>query len=196
MWNAVSSTGKRVVGTHPTTGDAYSFDGATVHKRDVEWGIVTGDIGAGDGAVHRIRDIRAFVETGGQDDSSASKFMGLYNATVASDYKMLSGQKQDYTDPYIADRDAKKKETIRDRMTAGKRLFDSVAVWHNSASPSTNDYLTDNPETNEIDISTPAKGESIVAALFGRVSSAGTYLRFHNLAAPLQSYVSNRRKGR
>lgn len=195
-WNAVSSTGKRVVGTHPTSGDPYSFDGASRHQRDIEWAVVSGDLGAGDGAIHRIRDIRAFVETGGQTDNPVTKFMGLYNTTVGSDYKMLSGQKQDYTDPYVADRDAMKKQTIRDRMTAGKRLFDSVAVWHNTASPSTNDYLTDNPETNEIDISTHAKGESIVAALFGRVSSAGTYLRFHNIVALLQSYASNRRKGR
>ena len=196
MWNAESVLGRRVVGVHPTSGDPYSFDGATIHKRDVEWGLVTGDIGAGDGAIHRVRDIRAFVETGGQDDTSATKFMGLYNATVAPDYKMLSGQKQDYTDPYLADRDALKKETVRNRMTAGKRLFDSVAVWHNSAAASSNDYLIDNPETNEIDISTHARGESVVAAVFGRVTSVGTYLRFHKLVALIQSFASNRRQGR
>lgn len=196
MWNAKDDKCRRVVGVHPTSGDAYSFDGATIHKRDVEWGVVTGDLGAGDGAIHRIRDIRAYVETGGQNDTAGTKFMGLYNATVAPDYKMLSGQKQDYTDPYLADQDALKKETIRNRMTSGKRLFDSVAVWHNPAAVSTNDYLIDNPETNEVDISTHARGESVVAAIFGRVTSVGAYLRFHNLVALIQSFASNRRQGR
>ena len=196
MWNAFDSQGRRLTGTNGISGDPNFFDGSAVHRRDVEWGVVTGDLGAGDGAMHRIRDVRAFMETGGQDDTSGTKFMGLYNVTVASDYKMLSGQKLDYTDPYIADRDALKKETIRNRMTAGKRVFDSVAVWHNPASASTNDYLVDNPENNEIDISTHARGESVVAALFGRVTSIGTYIRFHKAVALIQSYVSNRRKGR
>lgn len=196
MWNATNSSGQRLTGTDSVSGAQYSFDGATIHRRDVEWGIVTGDMGAGDGAIHRARDIRAFIETGGQDDTSASKFMGLYNASVAPDYKMLSGQKQDYTDPYLADRDALKKETIRDRMTAGKRLFDSVAVWSDGTGAGADDYLVDNPETNEIDISTHARGESVVAAVFGRATSIGTYLRFHKLVVLVQSFVSNRRQGR
>lgn len=196
MWNAKSAIGRRMVGANPVSGDAYSFDGASIHRRDVEWALVTGDLGAGDGAVHRIRDVRSYIETGGQNDTSGSKFMGLYNTTVAPDDKMLAGQKLDYTDPYIANRDALKKETIRNRMTNGKRVFDSIAVWHNPASPSVNDYLVDNPENNEIDISTHARGESVVAALFGRISSIGTYLRFHKLIATMQSYASNRRKGR
>ena len=196
MWNATNSVGQRLVGNEPVSGDPYSFDGATVHRRDVEWGLVTGDMGAGDGAIHRVRDIRAFVETGGQDDTSSSKFMGLYNASVSPDYKMLSGQKQDYTDPYLADRDALKKETIRNRMTAGKRLFDSVAVWSDGSGTGVDDYLIDNPETNEIDISTHARGESVVAVIFGRVTSVGTYLRFHKLVALVQSFASNRREGR
>ena len=196
MWNATSSVGQRLVGNHAVSGDPYSFDGATAHRRDVEWAVVTGDMGAGDGAIHRVRDIRAFVETGGQDDTSASKFMGLYNGSVAPDYKMLSGQKQDYTDPYLADRNALKKETVRDRMTAGKRIFDSVAVWSDGLGTGVNDYLIDNPETNEIDISTHARGESVVAAIFGRVTSIGTYLRFHKLVVLVQSFASNRRQGR
>lgn len=151
---------------------------------------------AGDGGIHRIRDIRCYLESGGQDDTSATEYIGLYNSTVASDYKMLSGQKQDYSDPYVANRQALKKETIRDRMTSGKRLFDSVARWSDGTGSGAEDYLIDNPEINEIDISTHARGESVIAAVFGRVRSFGAYLKIKQAIVTMQTYASNRRKGR
>ena len=195
-WNALSALGRRTVGTHASSGDPYFFDGASVHERDIEWAFVSGELGAGDGGIHRIRDIRCYLESGGQDDTSATEYIGLYNSTVASDYKMLSGQKQDYSDPYVANRQALKKETIRDRMTSGKRLFDSVAKWSDGTGSGAEDYLIDNPEINEIDISTHARGESVIAAVFGRVRSFGAYLKIKQAIVTMQTYASNRRKGR
>lgn len=172
------------------------IDGASIHERDIEWAVVTPEIGVDDGIVSRVRDIRGYLETGGAPDAASSDYMGLYNATVASDGKMLSGQKLDYTDPYVANRDALKKETVRNRMTNGKRIFNSVAKWSDGTGAGNDDYLVDNPEINEIDISTHARGESIIAAVFGRLTSPGSYLKLHKLTAVIQNYQSNRRKGR
>jgi hypothetical protein len=157
-----------------------------------------------DGARHRIRGIRAEMTSGGPGYLAATGWAGLYNATVASDYKMLSGQRQDFTDPYVAQRDILKKSSIRERMQGGKRLFSggsavNVARWSDgtgAAPASETDYLVDEPETDEIVISTYAKGDSVMAFVFGRAASIGSYLKLHKLTAVIQSYASNRRKGR
>jgi hypothetical protein len=177
----------------------YSIDGASKHERDIEWALCTGIVGGEDGARHRIRDIRAELETGGPDERPAGDWAGLYNVRVASDYKMLSGQRQDLVDPYVADRDALQKNTIRDRMSNGKRNFGGVAEWSTGTgiSPAADtDYLIDEPEVNEIAVSTHAKGDSVMAMIFGRASSIGTFLRIHRLSAFIQSAAANRRKGR
>ena len=177
----------------------YSIDGASKHERDVEWAFCTGIIGGEDGAQHRIRDIRAELESGGPDESPATDWAGLYNVRVASDYKMLSGQRQDFVDPYVADREVLQKSTIRERMTAGKRVFDDVAEWSTGTGVSPDadtDYLVDEPEINEIAVSTHAKGGSVMAMIFGRASSIGTFLRIHRLTALIQSAAANRRRGR
>ena len=194
-WDAVY-TGAVLGGRIDTN---YAIDGASEHERDIEWALCTGIIGGEDGARHNIRDIRAEMETSGPDERPAGDWAGLYNVRVSPDYKMLSGQRQDFTDPYVANREILKEATIRERMSAGKRNFDGVAKWSagTGVTPAADtDYLIDEPEVNEIVVSTHAKGDSVMAMIFGRASSIGTFLRIHRLTAFLQSAAANRRKGR
>ena len=81
-------------------------------------------------------------------------------------------------------------------MLLGKRVFGSVAKWSDGSGTGALDYLVDNIELNEIDVSTYAKGDSVSAAVFGRVSSPSSSLKIHKLTASLQSYPANRRTGR
>jgi len=174
----------------------YAFDNATIHERPIEWGVVTGDLGIEDGFMHRIRDIRAALETTGPDAVGVADYYGLYNVGVSSDRKKMSGQKQDFTDPFLANHQALQKGTIRDRLLLGKRIYGSVAKWSDGLGTGVEDYLVDNVELNEIDVSTYAKGGSISAAVHGRVSADSSAVKLHKVSALIQSYPSNRRKGR
>lgn len=183
---------------------AHAFDGASQHERPIEWNITTGLIGSDDGLRHRIRDIRTELKTSGPDNPTANYYDGLFNASVATDYKMLSGQRQDYLDPYVASREIQKKETIRNRLSAYKRIFSDPFVTHNAkwsdgtgASPGADfDYIIDEPEVNEIAISTHGKGDSVMAMLYGITSTAGSYLSIQKIFAVVQHFKGNRRKGR
>ena len=192
--NWVSTSTAAATGGKPNF--AYNIYRSAQQEADVEWGLCSGSIGLGDGARHRVRDIRAALTSGGNGPSAGTEWAELYNATVGSDYKMLAGQKVDYTDPYVADRDVLKKETLRNRLLDKKRIFGGGAIWSDGNNTQADAYLVDEPEMNEIDISTYAKGGSIMAFVFGRVSSLGSYLKIHKLTALVQSYASNRRKGR
>ena len=169
---------------------------ASNSEADIEWGLCSGSIGLNDGSRHRLRDIRATLSTSGYGAKAGTEWAELYNATVGSDYKMLSGQRVDYADPYIADRDAMKKESVRNRMLDKKRVFSGGAIWSDGTNTQADAYIVDEPELNEIDISTYAKGDSVMVMIFGRVASIATYFKVHKLAAHLQTYAANRRKGR
>ena len=195
-WNAVS--------TVPATGGqknaTHSFDGASVHERPVQWAITTGMIGNNDGVRARLRGLRASLVTSGPDTPVSTDYDGLYNAVVGTDYKMLAGQRQDNTDPYIANREIRKKESIRNRLNAGKRTFGSdsaasTAKWSTGTSATT-DYLVDEVEVNEIAISTHGKGDSFMAMVYGTASSVASKLKVQKLVAILQTFKGNRRKGR
>jgi hypothetical protein len=164
-------------------------------ENDIEWALCTGSIGLDDGARHRVRGIRSVLNTGGEGVTTLG-WAGLYNATVGSDFKLLSGQRVDYTDPYVANHNARNKETVRNRLLEKKRLFNSGAIWSDGNNTQADAYIVDEPEVNEIDISTYAKGDSIMALVFGRVSSIASYLKLHKLKAQVQTYAANRRKGR
>ena len=174
---------------------SYSIDGAAAHEQDVEWAFKSGELNLNGNAVIRVRGIRAALESAGA--AAVTGYEGLYNVTVASDYKLMSGQWVDYNDPAQAEREALKKQTLRDRMYTGKRIFNSVATWYRAADGVVNtNYLHDNPEVDEIDISMATKGESLSAMLFGRVTDKAESLRLHRAKAEIQVGGKPRRYGR
>ena len=172
-----------------------SFDGATAHEQDIEWGLKTGELNLNGDSMVRIRGVRSAIESAGA--STVSGYEGLYNVAIASDYKLMSGQWVDYNDPVQAEQEATKKQTLRDRMFTGKRAFNSVATWYKAADGVVNtNYLHDNPEVNEIDISLATRGESVSAMLFGRVTDKGEFFKLHASKATIQIGGKTKRYGR
>ena len=155
----------------------------------VEWGYKTGQIGLNEGKELRVRGINTIMET------TTSQSSQLYNSFTVSDYKRLSGQYPDYTNMTPGNRRQEKTDLLRERMTGGRRVFNSLARWAPVTSPSTI-YLIDSPELNSIVTSVSARGEHVSVGMYGFATDKADALSMHRMSIAVLDTGNRRRKGR
>lgn len=157
----------------------------------VEWGIKTGQIGLNEGKVLRVRGINAVMET------VTSQSSHLYNSFTVSDYKRLSGQYPDYTNLTPGNRRQQQTDLLRQRMTNGRRVFNSTARWAPVAAGNVADqYLIDSPELNSVVTSVSAKGEHVSVGMYGYATDKADALSMCRMSIAVLNTGNRRRKGR
>lgn len=130
---------------------------------------------------------------------------GTLNALFGSDWKTWSSQLIDYTGlnngkvnlAEVRDKMAIRSRFINTSTALATKVFGSaIATWGNTANSAHGNYLIDDEQSDDIQMSDSVKGQSAVAMIFGHMRNRAEGYTLSKLRAYVQLWGGRRRRGR
>lgn len=176
----------------------------------VDWAYLSDDITSGDASKIKLRGLRTTVLSRGtstEDDNGDQGWggwiWGTFNALFSADRKFKMSQIIDYTNPPVDSIVPESKtKTVRARYfdsSAGimkDTVYSNDAEWSSVATPADGDYLIDDEQTSEMQISDSVRGKSVRVMVFGHVFNKAERIVIKRLKALVRTLGFIGRRGR